>query len=280
MKLRLWQVWAVIGSELRLHWRRRSLTVLTLAMLAVPLGGALLVRGQLSEIGRSLAAVSGAAAEVAAHQVTVAIVFSTWAPVYIVLALLLPPVLADSIPRDRQEGISELLDSLPLTPGAYLLGKVLGAWVTALAGLGIVAVVASGVWLVAIGLFDPLPYLEMWLVGAAGLALANGGLAVLLAAGQPTRRRAVLVGAALSILTLYTLVPSLQAAPGSALYLISPAHTALFGYYLVGWTSTNSPAFGALATRADVWQGLLAAAATLLVVGALIWAWLLRRARS
>jgi ABC-type transport system involved in multi-copper enzyme maturation permease subunit len=277
----VWQIIGMIGAEVRLHWRRRAFPVLTLAMLALPLAIALIIRGSMDELTRGLSAVSGDAAAVAAHQVTLGIVYFTWAPVYIVLTLMLPPVLAESIPRDRQEGVSELLDSLPLTPGTYLLGKLLGAWLTVLISFAATALIATVVWLVAVGVFEPLPYLEMWLVGAMGLACANGGLAVLLAAGQPTRRRAVLVGAALSIITLFVLTPSLQAEPGSLLYLLSPARPALFGYYLVGWTtsSTGSP-FQTLASSADVWQGLLTAAATLAVVGIGIWLWLLRRARS
>jgi ABC-type transport system involved in multi-copper enzyme maturation permease subunit len=278
MKLPLWQVLGLIGVEFKLHSRRRSLVVLTLAMLVLPVGSALLFRSQLNDLTGGQASVALAA--VAADQSTVALIYMTWAPVYIVFSLLLPPVLADSIPRDRQDGVSELLDSLPLTPGVYLLGKVLGAWLSALAALPVVAVVAGAVWVAAVGGFRPLPFLEMLLVGAGGVALGNGCLAVLLAAGQPTRRRAVLLGAALSVVTLFTLTLTLQAEPTSFLYQFGPARPALFSYYLSVYTAAGEAVFRTVATAADVWRAWLAALATLLAAGAVIWTWMQWRLRS
>src|SRR5262245_1646851 len=148
MTFHLLQVLAIIRAEIKLHWRRRALIVLTLASAVLPVGGALLFRSQFSTLTAGQVDPSLVAA---LQPVTVGLVYLTWAPVYLVLSLMLPPVLADSIPRDRQEGVSELLDGLPLSPAIYLLGKILGAWLTTLMALAVVGVAAGAVWVVAVG---------------------------------------------------------------------------------------------------------------------------------
>jgi hypothetical protein len=274
MSQSLRQVWSIAGAEFRLHWRRRALVVITLSLLVLPAMAGLFLRNEFSAAGGSVASVIGLSAGDARDPVTIAAVYGTWGAVYVVLALLLPPVMAESLPRDQQLGVRELLDSLPLTTGAYLAGKLLGAWLALAAGLGAAMLAIGTLWLVLVGRFNPGPYLNMWLVGALGMAVINSALGVLLAGAQPNRRRAVLMGVALSVLVLFFLSRDLQAEPGSARYILSLARPALFSYYIFGWMDLPAAAFGPTATVRHVWLTLLAGAGQVAVLAAGLWAWL------
>ena len=101
--------------------------------------------------------------------------------------------MADMIPKDRQTGVRELLDALPISRGIYLAGKLIGAWLALLSSLVIVGLVAPTFWFLRVGPFDLGPYLEMWLFGGVSLVIINTGISILLSVGQPTRRRAILL---------------------------------------------------------------------------------------
>ena len=268
------QITGIVAAEFRLHWRRRGLVVISLSLLVLPAMGALFIRTQMAEFNRTIAATTGLSPEAAREPVTIAIVYGTWAAVYVVLAVLLPPVTADSIARDRQAGMRELLDSLPLTTGAYLAGKVLGALASVAAGLAFAMVAISVLWVVLVGGFNPGPYVQMWLVGALGMAVVNTSLGVLIAAGQPNRRRAVLVGVALSLVVLSQMTSDLADDPDSAGFLLSLARPALFNYYISGWLGQSLGSFGTATTLRHVGLTLLVGAGQAAVVGAAVWAWM------
>ena len=105
--------------------------------------------------------------------------------------------------KDQQFGVRELLDSLPFGPGLYLIGKLLGVWASVVIGFGGFALLTALVWLPILGLFNLGIYLDMWLVGILPLAFFTSGISTLLPAGQPTRRRAALVGVALAALIVF-----------------------------------------------------------------------------
>jgi len=278
MNQTLRQLLGMAQAEFRLHWRRRGLLVITLSLLVLPAMSALLTRTELDAVSQSLTQTTGLAASAARESVTIAIVFGTWAAVYVVVAVLLPPIMADSIPRDQQLGVRELLDSLPLTTPTYLAGKVLGASVSVAAGLGAAMLIIGGLWLALVGPFEAGPYVQMWLLGALGMAVVNTSLAVLLAGTQPNRRRAVLVGVALSLLVLYVLTSQAQASPNTVGYILSPARPALFNYYVRGWLQAPGAAIENTTTLRHVWLTLLAGAGQVALVGAGLWAWLRWRA--
>ena len=269
MRHSLRQMLAMAGVEFQLHWRRRALLVITLSLLVLPTLSAVFVRGELAASGGTATALG----PIGRDSTTVAIVYGTWGALYVVLAVLLPPVVAEAIPRDRQLGVRELLDSLPLTAGAYLAGKLLGAWLALAAALGAAMLVIGALWLVLVGRFSPGPYLHLWLVGALGLALINAALGVLLAGTQPNRRRAVLVGVAVSMVVLFFLGTDLQRDSDTARFLLSPARPALFNYYLFGWLEVP-PQFGTVVTARHVWLTLLAGAGQCAAIAGALWAWL------
>jgi len=255
----LTQLGGLLRYEARLYARRRGLLVLLLAALVVPVGMALqtawpVVQQQATANPVELGRVA---------------VYMTWAPVFVAQMLLLPVLVADGVPRDEQWGVRELLDSLPLTPGTYLAGKLLGLW-ACLAGGVLLGLALTGLaWRLA-GPFDLRPFVDMWLVGVGGVVVLNGTLGLLLGAGQTNRWRAVLLGAALVAAMVFTLGPGLFAEPGSAQEIWNPARPALLNYHNAGWLLAPDQ-------RTAYWQTLALGAGQAAVLGAVVWAWLRRR---
>ena len=120
--------------------------------------------------------------------------------VFVTAALLplllfgLPLYVSETIPYDRQYGVRDLLDALPLSGSTYLLGKVLAVWVSLLLAISISGVVTGVVSTVVFGALDVGEWANMWLGGFLVMGLLASGISILLAAGQPNRRRALLVG--------------------------------------------------------------------------------------
>ena len=255
--MRVTQLLGMLRYEALMYVRRRGLLVLLLAMMALPLFFALnLVRERLA---------AGATGAVNTALLTQAAVHLTVAPALLAHMLLLPLLVADGLPRDRQLGVRDLLDSLPLSSGVYLGGKLLGLWATLAVGVAI-AVTVTGLGWRLVGPFDFAPYLELWVVGMGGLIWINGSLGLLLGAGQPNRPRAVLLGAALVALMVFTLLPGQLAAPGSAAQIWNPARPAV----LAQWLLEDRP-------RQHVWQTLAVGAGQVAVLALVVWAWLRRQ---
>jgi len=185
--MRLAQLLAMIRYEVKMQWRRRGLPMLMVAFILGLLLLSLWFRGIRRE--------GQASFDEGQVSATLAMVYG-WPVTLLLLILAVPPMLADTAARDRQVGVRELLDSLPLSPALYLTGKLLGAWASLLAALAGVAVLHALMgWLIQ-GPYDLGVYAVWWAIGAVPLALYTAGMSVLLAAGQPTRRRAALVGMA------------------------------------------------------------------------------------
>jgi hypothetical protein len=196
--------------------------------------------------------------------------------------MLLPPAVAETIPRDQQFGVRELLNSLPLAPETYLGGKLLSLWVSLLVGVvGVLSVVGT-VWWFAIGPFDLGIYLQMLALGAVPVAALSSGLSLLLAANQPSRRRAMAVGIVFGIFCLFNMIVSIRPSPNSLnspsawlWRLLDTSHTTLFTYFLWGWTGTTSSAsIIKMATWTDVVWDLGIGFAQLVIVGLIAWGWM------
>jgi len=193
------QLIAMIRYELNMQWRRREIPMFMLTLVL----GLLLTALGVQALGREMAAeleLAGVAfsPDVARMRATVSMMYG-WPTVILLLIVAVPPIVAETIPKDRQCGVRELVDSLPLSPGVYLLGKLLSAWISILVGLAGVAVLygLEG-WLIH-GPYEMGMYLVLWVVGVAPLALFTSGMSVLLPAGQPSRRRAIAVGVAFAV---------------------------------------------------------------------------------
>jgi len=204
--------------EFRMHWRRRGLVVITLAIILM-LGFSMVI------LGDSMRQANSIDPELYRRAVTATIIFSTWAPIGVSLAIILPIIVADTIPLDKQYGVRDLLDSIPMVSGVYLIGKLLGVWVSVLVGLGAVMLLSGIGWWIVGGPYNIISYFEMWIVGVAGIAILNSGLGVLVCATQPNRRSAILISVALVCISGSML--------GSDLMRIaSPIRGAILSYYL------------------------------------------------
>jgi ABC-type transport system involved in multi-copper enzyme maturation permease subunit len=184
MGLQLAQISAIVRYETKLLWRARIAPIVLLLLLALSVTNVLSLtttgRVTLDSMLRNYDQVG-------------AVIFFVWSPLGSALALLLPLIVADTIPRDKHYGVWELLQSLPLGSGSYLTGKIVGVCSLLLVGVWGIALIAGLLWSATLGTYDPAPYLHMVIFGIGSLIVMNGGLGVLLTATQPTRRRAIAI---------------------------------------------------------------------------------------
>jgi ABC-type transport system involved in multi-copper enzyme maturation permease subunit len=234
MKQEFAQVLGMTIYEFKMHWRRRALLIIVLAIAFTTMVSILLVGENLPDV-LNLPGVN--ANGITSQQVlNFAVVFSTWAPIGVTLAFVLPIAVADTIPLDRQRGVSELLNSLPLSPATYLTGKLLGMWTACVIGVSAAIAVIGAVWWLRVGVFDLTPYLTMWLLGVVAQIVLCGSVGVLVAAGQPTRRRAIVV--AVVLLACAFSFGSFEA--GSWITYLSPMRAPILAYFL------SNPSMGSL----------------------------------
>lgn len=216
--MRAAQLQAIVFYEMQLLWRRRVLPALML--LAVLL--LVMTSYSLIQQARSMTVPGESSTELAALGVTeegmtrylntTLIMFSLVSALSIFFAVVPSLVLTEAIPNDSQYRVRDLLDSLPLGQGTYLLGKVGGTWAGVLGGLLFVFVATALLLRLIIGPFLLDGYALIWLV-LLPLALFTSACAVLLAAGQPTRRRAIFVGALLMTYSLTSYAAPTEQAP-------------------------------------------------------------------
>jgi ABC-type transport system involved in multi-copper enzyme maturation permease subunit len=265
------QLLGMIRYEFVMHWRRRALVGVTLSAIGVPLF-LLVVFGQndIAEIQRTWVAAGGVSDEAARSAVTRYAVTYGSMILYMILLLILPVLAADAIPHDRQSGVRELLDSLPLSPATYLLGKLAGFWVSVTAAMLAALIVLGAGWWLLLGPYHVDRYAAMWSAMLVGVGLVNSGLSLLLCAGQPNRRRAILIGALFATLCMFANVAGLDQfqAWWSA---FSPGRHAITGYYLFNvWGELVA---SGLFTERSVALSIGAGLAEVALTGVIVWAW-------
>lgn len=192
MNVQLYQLWGMVRYEFKMHWRRRALKVVILA-LAVLIGVMVLLQNtdEIKETVIDPAVENGTLTRPELN--TYFAIFSSWFVSAATIGFILPVALADTIPLDKQMHTHELLDSLPLPRSIYLAGKVLGSWAAILPGIVGIMVVSSVAWWLLIGNYYVHRYIAMWLLGVGVFVILNTGLGILLPATQPSRRRALLL---------------------------------------------------------------------------------------
>lgn len=196
------QVMAMAKYEFLMLWRQRAIPVLMLSLAALPIWFGVFMRGELAKGEGFFAGLADPAAASYSESVTAAVQWFTWAAIYLILVIMAPLVMSALIPKDRQLGVRDLLDGLPLTPAAYLNGKLLGAWGTLFASLLVAMSLVILAWWWLLGTVHLPAVFSLWLVGGGAVLVLNAGLALLLAAGQPTRKRAYALAALLIFVTL------------------------------------------------------------------------------
>ena len=289
---------ALVFYELLLQRRRPTLGVVFVGLALMPILGAFIGQSQFSGYRAALAA-GLLSPELVSARVTAILALPLWIGSSLVIGLLAPLVAADVLPKDRQYGVDELLNSLPLTPGLYLASKLLSLWLCLLIGASLVAGVSGLTWQLLVGSFNWAAYAEMWLALIAWLFI-NSGLSMLLAVGQPGVRRAAAVGAAWAFICLVGLGLGLAqqmsavlamaqgAAPnlGFADWLwlaLNPGRAALFLHYALGGEISSVPAellaaLRAVVTSQTVWWTLAGGAAQTALAWLCAWGWLKRKA--
>jgi hypothetical protein len=136
-----------------------------------------------------------------------------------ILSLMLFPILfADVIAKDRQYGIRELWQSLPLGDGNYLAAKISAAMLVVLASMTLCSIF---IWIAWATLVYPIAIPDF--IGVIGLlvlpvAIPNTGIILLLTANQPSRRRAIMMAVGLTVTTLVLLAVGM-AGSGDAITL-------------------------------------------------------------
>lgn len=212
------QLAAMIRYEMRMQWRRRGLPVAMLGLLVGLLLMALWQRSLMQEVNVPLPAVAAGLLAVARRaSSTYLVLMSGWPVAAVLLILSLPPIVSETIPKDSQLQVRELLRSLPLGSGVYLAGKLLSVWSSLLAGLAAGGLIAGLAYRALFGSYDLGAYLLLWLGLVVPLALFVSGLGTLLASTQPTRRRGTLVGVVLGGWCLFTYLLPLKTWSGTLL---------------------------------------------------------------
>jgi len=254
MKITFSKIGAIAWYELKMQWRQRGTIVMMLSMLVATLApiGFIMAESGGGNGGDGMALKSA--------------ISLTWSPIGIVLALLMPLLSAATIPRDRQLGVRELLDSTPLNYGTYLLGKVIGSWLAISVGIAGIALLAGIGWWLIIGSYNVLEYMEPWLVAALPIIMINIGIIILLAAHQSDGRHAVLV--AIFFVVVLPMLLGLQS-KGDWRDALNPLRPALFFEYIDVSTINETIQLKLLPISTTILTGFV----QLGVVGIGAWGW-------
>ena len=274
--MRFRQLGGFMRYEMLMQWRQRMLTGVMLSLIVLPpLMYVLFGQSNAAEIQRTWIAAGGISTE-AALQVTTryATIYAAMA-LYMITLLILPIVAADVIAKDRQHGVREVLDSLPLTTGTYLAGKVLGWGAAVLIGLVAALLLTGAALWVLIGPYHIATFATTWLAIGWGIGVVNSAICMLLAAGQPTRRRAIGVAVMFATVCLFANV-TLIANTGLWANLFNPGRSALTLHFLL-LTMAESPLPGTDTTQMASWS-LIGGVIEIIVVWLIVWAWMRRRA--
>jgi hypothetical protein len=196
MKQLFAQLAGIARYELRLQWRRGGLAVLMAGLVAL----LLLTTVLFARFSRQREFYSGDAPQPRMSQSTMS---GTWLAAVLILTLFLPILAAETLPLDRQHGVRELLDSLPVRPGLHLAGRLLGLWAGVLGSLAVAALVDAAAGRPWHGPLDLGRYAALWLGSLAPAALFLSAAALLFAAPLPNRRAAALFGIVLGVFSFF-----------------------------------------------------------------------------
>jgi ABC-type transport system involved in multi-copper enzyme maturation permease subunit len=274
--MRLSQLGGIVRYEILLQWRQRMVVVVMLSAIALPvIMYVLFGQSNADEIQRTWITAGGISTEAALKVTTRYATLYSSMSLYMITLLILPIVSADVIAKDRQHGVREVLDSLPLTTGTYLAGKVLSWGMSVLIGLVIaMSITGAALWLL-IGPYHVTAFAAAWLAIGWGIGVVTSTLTLLLAAGQPTRRRAIGVAVIFAALCLFANV-ALLTETGLWTNLLNPGRSALSLHFLL-LMSDDRPILP-VATPQHVIGSLLGGLLEVAVVWAVVWAWLRRKA--
>jgi hypothetical protein len=255
-RLYLAQFVAMLRYEFRILWRQRRLLVIMVALAIVTGVISILFNDEIRDT-RTLLLGTQYIPLRTRQELAEGIMTILWMPIHIVVAGMVSVVAGEVIPQDRHYRTDELLGALPLPTGIYLAGKVLSMCLVVWVALCPAIVLPGVLWRLLVGPYDLLTYLGLWAVFVMPLVLITPGLAVLLASGQPNRRRGMLAGAAFGLICFF-----LMAVSNSVWMLLNPSRPVLFLYF-----------FHKGGTTGDALLAVIIGLVEVMVAGIGIWAW-------
>lgn len=206
----LWQIAAMWLYETKLHWRHRPLKVVLLTLILTTAITLLIAYDSLVKV--MLPGIDIADIAIDQQMMIKGFLFMrmSMSVLTVVQMLILPVILADSVALDEADHMRDMLHSTPLPGWAYLAGKIGGVWFASMTAIGLAFVILCGIWLLAVGAYNPLPMLDSWILFSIPIVLFNGGFAMLVGATQPNRRRAVLVVIGAFLISAYLGGPAVE----------------------------------------------------------------------
>jgi hypothetical protein len=155
-------------------------------------------------------------------------------------------------------------------------------WLSLLAAVGLAALISGLIWWFVIGPFEVSLFLEVWFIGVAMLILINSGSSMLLAAGQSTSHRAIVIAGGYVLLCLAGLVFIVSATTNPGWWhWLNPARPLAMLYYLLGfpgavtgqdeWTRAGVEWVQKIATRRDVFASMIVGLVQVAALGAIVW---------
>jgi hypothetical protein len=199
------QLTAIIRYELVNSWRRGSLVALILMMALLPF-----VFNGLSSISDRVAQANLSLWPEQALIIHTGAAIGMNIFVVVLEIFILPLLVAEVIPLDRQYRVREILDGLPMRTTTYLAGKICSIWLV-FAVCSLVQALVNGVlaWR-TIGPYRVDILVSFWVFGLLMLGLFSSGMAILLSVKAENHSQAILVGilAALLSLGVFFLLPS------------------------------------------------------------------------
>ena len=206
--------------EIVMAWRRRSLPIVWILLLAGVVCFALLIAGvnqQQPVLADAVERNMTADAPEWARNIDLNMATNTLALIQVMIAGMVfntigvTLLMGEVIPLDTQFKVRELLDTLPISRAVYLGGKLFGAWGGLLLGTLLVGVICALALRVIIGVYDLRVFIVLWVAMLIPTSLLAAALSVLLSSFVSSRRAAVMVGLMIipAVLALVTLaVPS------------------------------------------------------------------------
>jgi pimeloyl-ACP methyl ester carboxylesterase len=198
--VKLAQLGAMVRYELLMSWRRGTLRAVLLSILVFPQMFYLINYVFGSADGPTTVNLTMWPAAVLLMGTDEAIMANITTLVMIIL--LLPLMLAELVPLDRQYRVREIVDTLPITRSIYLAGKLLSVWPTIAIGMALSALLSGVLTWTQNGPFHIGVLAAFWITGLIPLALFTAQMSVMLPAGQSSRRRAILMGLVASVVGL------------------------------------------------------------------------------
>lgn len=253
----LYQIMAMARYEALMMWRRGSLRIIVAGLIMLPLLYLVVTR----EAYLASLQASQIPDDAVSHLATRTMILTTF-PLLAIILVAIPIILTEVIPFDCQYRVQDCLRALPLAHHTYLIGKVAGTWLGLALAMALACMVIGLAGHFLIGGFDLQIWLRLWGGGLLLFTLFAGGLSVLLSAGQPNRRRAVLVGVILVMVDV-------------AIYLWTPLNFFIIRLISISYVvdsemnvNMNMPLLPVMTLPA-----LLGGLGILIVAGLLAWGW-------